>query len=108
MSKVQIRSARLLAKRPSKCVLARIPFFDHHSRTAGFCVATSRGTDDVEGLGSLFQSNDLRTGWPIGGGALTIQARLAMEFYFSVKNDPANAGKEIILTGHALGERRAA
>lgn len=127
VSKVQIRSARLQAKRPIRCHSETIPSTRHQSRTAGFyalaydigadgpeglagkTVISYRGTDDVSGLASLFSSLDLRTGWPIGGGVLTDQARLAMDFYFSVKQ--ANPEKTIILTGHSLGgglARRAA
>jgi len=61
-------------------------------------VISYRGTDDF----SLFSpTSDIWSGWITAAGALGPQARLAAEFYHSVK--AANPGKHIILTGHSLG-----
>lgn len=40
---------------------------------------------------------------PLAAGVLGQQLKDAADYYLQIKNDPANAGKTITLTGHSLG-----
>ena len=40
---------------------------------------------------------------PLAAGVLAQQLKDAADYYLQIKNDPANAGKTITLTGHSLG-----
>ncbi len=52
---------------------------------------------------NLSQVGDVVTNLALGLGGNGAQLRQAAEFYLSIKNNPAYAGKEIVLTGHSLG-----
>lgn len=49
------------------------------------------------------QKADLVADLAMGFGANHPQLRQAAEFYLSIKNNPAYAGREIVFTGHSLG-----
>jgi hypothetical protein len=70
-------------------------------------VISFAGTDFSKGIpgalftGDFWQGNiPLITGQSINGADQLVDA---VEYYLQVKNDPANAGKTITLTGHSLG-----
>ena len=70
-------------------------------------VISFAGTDFSKGIpgalftGDFWQGNiPLITGQSINGADQLVDA---VEYYLQVKNDPANAGKTISLTGHSLG-----
>jgi VCBS repeat-containing protein len=70
-------------------------------------VISFAGTDFSKGIpgalftGDFWQGNiPLITGQSVNGADQLVDA---VEYYLQVKNDPANAGKTISLTGHSLG-----
>ena len=72
-------------------------------------IISYRGTDNP--FGSGLPGNDIINGWVTGGGTLTSQVGLALEFYREVlKNinggaevDPRAPTTDISFTGHSLG-----
>ena len=64
----------------------------------GEIVISYAGTDFSDPTADFFHGNV-----PLAAGVLGQQLKDAADYYLQIKNDPANAGKTITLTGHSLG-----
>ncbi|WP_316862477.1 hypothetical protein [uncultured Cohaesibacter sp.] len=75
--------------------------------TGNEIVISYRETDEVltdDSGADAFFNGDIWNGWGVGKGSVRgQQATMAIQLYQTIKNDPAYAGKEIVLTGHSLG-----
>lgn len=60
-------------------------------------VISYAGTDFSDPTADFFHGNV-----PLAAGILGQQLKDAADYYLQIKNDPANAGKTITLTGHSL------
>lgn len=100
MSKVQIRSTRLQAKRSIRYHSETIPSSRHQSRTAGFHVISCRGTDNIPVFERLTIDAPI-----ILGTSLPEQLELANSFRNTVDSATTT---DIILTSNSLGGGRAA
>lgn len=77
--------------------------------TTGFeAAAYVKGSEVVVSFAGTYFEGELKPDMfdnnvPLGGGKLTDQLRQAAEFVVRLKQNPAMAGKSMVLTGHSLG-----
>ncbi|MGD6437191.1 hemolysin-type calcium-binding protein [Xanthomonas citri pv. citri] len=93
-------------RRPETNVPGRVYWQDS---TTGFeAAAYVKGSEVVVSFAGTYFEGELKPDMfdnnvPLGGGKLTDQLRQAAEFVVRLKQNPAMAGKSMVLTGHSLG-----